>query len=1324
MVILGYGVVKVLIYYIVTDYRGGILTNPPFTLVITREHAYIWDYTSPITVNKPRTFTIPWITRINDPTPLGLLIKNGASTTVGLVLASAVSGDVIYWENIDTAESLSLFQDKSTGVKGTIGSLSSGEIIIDIVCAEHAGILLTLNSGRIIHVNLRDAQGRPVIQSQSLKSKDSSNTGGLFAGIKGALGLGWKKNQLGIRTRSQGSKGLMQVISLTMDAEISVWDLAWSGHCTIRECTSFHSQLVSEIGKFTKGSVRESSEISVVDFAVLQSKPALMNALSLTRDDTPLDLVALVRTGPNYVIVEITLTGSQVYIERISPIKGYSSSTNEKARLILPTPGHSIIVAFKDAIALITMANNDLTDPETQLLMESHSGPEQFQSIIYLKTNQQLSILDIVGEEFDDRNGQSSIIVFIKSFGLARFSAFEPKPGSVLNISAKSLIEQAVFFGTNHNNIIDFNRFDMTVYSQQEIEEAALQISSEILSSESPYLSTTIPSIEVQISDRQQACIALVGFLRRHFAPISRVTNWKLITDTERLAAGLSLWKKYEQSMQDTNLPQPSVLPAVIKVVRNKTRGAKVTKDSEVDEVRHWFIHDLGHLDQLCLQALSLVNNGYQNGALQHLMKLLSECDDIIFSVFEAVSNFRSNYADTYGFNPATLVDGILEEDWQDLPEPWTATHEGLNLLDHYIDIARNYAVDWYEKPETEKGTDELFVDKVVKENLDLVQILCKCYRERIGWCSAHYTEKYRNYAPSLAEKFKRSRDHHLRGLIKIGQAGAGLGLAEKYKDMDSLVRLVMSEASYLTESLAEPDIQREERAVISERMSSLQNNVQRFFKDHGESFANAFFDNHIAGHRSYGLLKEPASFQESLTRYLRAEESRGRMSWVNEVLNTKDFNRASSALRNLAENHETKLWNRKVQFSISKLTALAAVESTNKSQQPSKSSPITTKDLDSALSLIKIQNQVYNHISSLIRTAVDHEAEIQLVSDSYAVSLRTTYPALHSLLESLLDRLLNHIALSPEQLIDLLSLMDNVPSLEVDHDISGREIHLALQILQLIKDNQQIKEEVWMGMLATVWKRCYLSEEWDILSKTGNKSEKKVEAMIKETKTASSIALCFDDGEFEALLGSNNNLTNDFIVLVKDSGVKVLSPKECIAATSTKAFIDHLKQRFTSSTMLDSMMKDIKVQDMKLEEYIKKHELEKWIEACTVEAKKMHEEEQTYRNEEKKALEDAEKKGLDDSNKMGDEDHAKGNSQIHEAEVDNTAEDNEDVSMYDDSTDVNDHKTRNKSGGHVMENDQDQARLPKRYLRSSAPGKKKDAHGTMIDGDDDVEMS
>jgi len=74
------------------------------------------------------------------PTPLACVVSN-SSKELGLVIVYPSSGKITFVENIDSAESLKLFDQRRRGVEGTF-KLHGGEFIDQIMDTEYAGLIL------------------------------------------------------------------------------------------------------------------------------------------------------------------------------------------------------------------------------------------------------------------------------------------------------------------------------------------------------------------------------------------------------------------------------------------------------------------------------------------------------------------------------------------------------------------------------------------------------------------------------------------------------------------------------------------------------------------------------------------------------------------------------------------------------------------------------------------------------------------------------------------------------------------------------------------------------------------------------------------------------------------------------------------------------------------------------------------------------------------------------------------------------------------------------------------------------------------------------
>src|SRR5262249_31931405 len=114
----------------------------------------------------------------------------------------------------------------------------------------------------------------------------------------------------------------------------------------------------------------------------------------------------------------------------------------------------------------------------------------------------------------------------------------------------KSKIEQAIFYGFEPLNPLNFAARPEIKQSLADVEEAALEISREILDSTSKYIPTITPSMDNQLHQRADALALLALHLKENYPPLSRLTKWKLLWDAEKLAAARAMWKNYDAQLK------------------------------------------------------------------------------------------------------------------------------------------------------------------------------------------------------------------------------------------------------------------------------------------------------------------------------------------------------------------------------------------------------------------------------------------------------------------------------------------------------------------------------------------------------------------------------------------------------------------------------------------------------------------------------------------------------------------------------------------------------------------------------------------------------
>jgi nuclear pore complex protein Nup133 len=1171
------------------DYRASILSSQTLALAVTRERAYIWDYTSPAPVSHPKTFDVPRPARSTDPLPLAALVTS-PTRDVGLLVISAITGNVTYWQNINTAESLTLFNQQNTAVSGNIGSLSSGETVIRLDSADHAGFIVTLSSGRIAQMSLIDDQGKPKISAHFLRSTEAASSGGLFGSLKNALGVGpWKRDIVSVRTRPLPARREIQAVAATETGQIYTWHLAWSGQPTFRGAFDFRQFLQNELA----ASLGENN-ISLLDMVITPASSAV---------DAKLQLILFVQAGPasspSYAMAQVTMeTEDRARLDGIIRINTVSpdSPATSRPRLLLPDPGHTAFIVFEREVIVVDITSSDC-----------------YQDAIRLRSDKHVTIEGACEEDLIDTKSTSSCAVFIKGHGLARISA---TPTEASHPSIKTKIEQAIFYGTMSENVLDFSRRPYDRYDIEETEAAALSISGEILRSTSHFIPPLTSSMEAHLQNRIKAIRALILHLRSDYPPVSRPTSWKLLLDAEKLAAAQAIWATCEERSSKSTL-----LPLVVHAYYRFQSGQQ-SFDASTDLVRSWFVEEIANIDKLRTYVLVFINNVHEDNKSKNLMQYISEADDILFSLYDAVFDFRTDNAEVYGMDLTLFSDGVLEEGYEDLIEPWTSQFEVLKSLNRFIDISRERAVNSF--GEDSKTSDVATVDKVVSENVRMVNVLCLCYRERIAYTKVHNEQNSPSYAVSLEKIFEQARAHHLRSLNKIGESAAGISIAERYGDMQTLVQLVIEESQFMSNILNDPGTVSQDRTETRANMDKLQTKVEGYFKTFGEQWANAFFDNHLARRHSYGLLKEAEDFKEPLTRYLRAEKARGRLSWINDVLREGDFQEASTTLTTLAEEKEVKFWNKKVELSLAKLTSLAATEG--------KSGKGNLERLNGDLTVVNTQEAIRQHLQYILYAAVDIEAEVQLACDTYAAYLQLRTPALYGLLEASLMHMLRNEALSVEELIDILTLMDTKESEDSEVNIIGKQFLMALQVLEAGKS--RMEEARFETNLRMIWKRCYLQDDWEFINNTKKRTDKLISRHIRDTFACQTMMRGLELCKFERIEDKYWADDIEIALFHPGSGIRMMTPSETLGAGCTAG---ELQSRFPGEELRDPIMHDNLIQDRQLQELIEKCNADRWHAVCVEEAKKKLEEEAAANVQEeaaaqqlKQTLEEAEKDGAE----------------------------------------------------------------------------------------------
>lgn len=1026
----------------------------------------------------------------------------------------------MFWENVDSAEARSHFAQQPQGVEGSV-KLFSGEVITNLVDIEHAGYIIVFSSGRLAQLTLRDSQGRPSIATAIMSAPTGSS--GSFFSFKGLLGS-VRKPIASVKARQSESKGQMEVITATRNGLFQIWDLSWSGQQIFKSEIDIHGEALAAIQAGTAPEARGQQDAHVLDFAIIEP-PKGQSTVGL------LVLVALSgRSSMEYSLLEVQLSNGTGAVTRAIPIRNFQQNQLPKepiGTLLLPHPGHTAFVQFPGAFVVASLAEPE-ESPETQLLSDSGKSSLPFQDSAYIRDDRHLDVCGSALETVIKKDNQSSILVFIQGYGIIQISALPPATEDEdigrHKVTAKSKLEQATFFSTIADNILDFSIQSRYSFGEQEVEDAATDISTAILTSSYDHLERATSSMDEQIRKRALALRTLITHLRAEYPPLSYATKWNLLWDAEKLAASLALWNNYQEKVQDQKArpdayPEPLLLPHMVKCLNERFKTKVRPELGETDPVRQFFIKNINSMEVLLPWAWQTLRTFYLQEPKERasVLQRLSEGDDVMLTSVEAAFKFREESIELYGLDVDSFFDGLLKPDeGQDmLPQFWTSTHNMVASIRSLVDIGRTLAYESFEN-----GTQEGLAMKIAQDNPRLIKLGCQTHIERFTWALAQADEKKQEMGKSLREEWNKNvRPEHIYNLVHLGLATDGMNLAEKYQDMETLAHLIWDETRYM-EDAKETAQSKMEQAECVVKLNRIKERIHRYFDKYGSMWAEAFYTRYITENRTGLLFDKEFLNQPALTKFLRSDRGRCRLMWINEVCGEKNYELAHDALVDVASKQETNAWCKKVQLSIAKLALMSKQQvnlDTGKAPEPDAKDDKKLAQTGAQLEYVKIQDALYDRMAPTISGALDDESALQLLMTDYGQGLLAERPAHQQLLQQGLENLVHNRTLEPALLIDILTLMSYDESTEAVEITQHNEFAFALKALVLSWN--ELNKPTRTNMLRLIWKRICIRDDWAAINDTKDISDDQLQELLADTTLGRTLySLIKDIGKFLAL--------------------------------------------------------------------------------------------------------------------------------------------------------------------------------------------------------------
>ena len=1119
-------------------YRA-VFSDTPYALALTSTHALVWPYEAVISSPETFVFTLPSILRAHASRfPLGALVPPSVSSAEpGLVLVLPTTGKIVFWESITSAASLDLTRQQRAGFEGSVGSMFSGDSIVQLVDVAPAGFVLGFGSGRLVLLSLRDSQGRPQIRVRTMRNQGYS-TGSLFGGLKNVLvGGGWSKDVVVVHAAARRKREERDVVVVTARGLIQTWTVRRGGHYALRHEFRAGPEMIAAIKQAVPDLERQPEEnFEILDFTIMPN-PDVADELNSDDAVAPRKLLVLLSSSEvasaSYLLLEVWVTSDSVTIGYAHLLRSYTTvqpqSKSWRPRVLLPQPPHAVSVIFGQAVVILSLGKQ-IRSPDHQMLVDMRRFPQAFEELLHFTEAQDVEIVGCGPEDASDANSSANAdlghrrrsphpacVLLLRGVGVVRVTITLPDPkGTLANedrLPIKSRIEQAIAYGTQLHNPLSFAARPDVIPSPEEVETAALKVSAEILSSNSMAIVHLTPSMEHNLQQRAAALKELASYVKWNFPPLSRLTKWKLLWDAEKMAAARVVWKRHEDRLKrGTSEPEKIHLAELIDMLHHKFKDTPNPQRGELDKVRHWFAKDIGTIHYIVPWSVHVIKELYGDGQqdMPSILNLLTQAQDVFLGALTTAYAFRQDNASLYGLDEEPLDDGLLRaEGYHNLPQVWTSTKEIVEASKTIVKYNLAITQKCLPRPgSSATGVNRHVVGRILKESPSLVEICCKSYIERYRWKSAQVDVPMKAEGLSLKKEHLELRRSHLIKLAGLGLVDAAIRLAEKYDDMDTLVTLIGEAISRETDAAEDTSLVEEERKRHQQRFNMLQDQFTSYFTTFGDRWAAALFTQQIQHRRLGSLMDDHSEWQPYLTTFLRANPAYAKLSWINDVIGGKDFRSASHALLDVASVKEPDLWSKKVQISLGKLSLLAAgaADRGNVGQETQR-----VERVDQELELIDVQERLYQHVTPSIREAIDETAEMDLVKKDFGSQVTKGKRALSNILDEGLTLLVKRQPMTAEMLIQLLTLIDHHYDLDQTSGLTGHEFYLALRLTVIVRAEDEAKATL---LERIIWRRCMIRDDWVVINDTRLKDDQAVEQSTGDTALFITVRAGFQTGE------------------------------------------------------------------------------------------------------------------------------------------------------------------------------------------------------------------
>ncbi|KAL8293054.1 hypothetical protein RQP46_000748 [Phenoliferia psychrophenolica] len=1108
------------------SFRATLDSVTGFAYLVSGQACFVWNWTRRSTTSTTYIFPVPLCdslptsVSIQSPLPFVSLVpatSQPSQREPGLLLISPI-GDIRYWEHLSMALS---------GVeryKETKAGLNDGELVRGLALLSPTSYLVSTSQSRVLVITITSIAGRTGLTVRPY-DRALGWRGSIWSTVFGAKQLDPRAGILALAVSEPAESDGERTAYAVTEKSVQVWRIPAREESGER--LAVEHDLLTAVLEALKGEkvgyeelTDNTAAVEIID-AKATSTSQLAVLISFIKDKSAPTLLSYaivvlqVGTTPNNIS---TITVQYLSYRAPRDFRPLSDPT------LLLADGDTAFVVFVNAVVVIALVAGSpfeeafpLRSPTSRFLglstrpsTSTPPSPSSSRSLTLLTSDATLLSVDVVTSLAGGEVGLST-------------EAYKTR-------KLKSKIEQAIFYGGERDNPL---LFDLQDGFEGDLTAASLAISSELLSSSSPNL-PRILDLRAQLADRMARARALIEFINSNglHGKLSQSSLRQLSWDAEKLAAASSLWHYQNARLgdEDTLLGE-----AIAQFMMESGEGLGE------NSVRSFFEVKVASLGGAMDQVTKTAQDRIASGASDSSSPVLQQANHIRLLVLNAVSRHRKDTSSAvYGLNPDVLP-----------LEAWTSRSTSLKPLQWHFDATdallrervREFgaaldedAPGYAARPRNGRvdvGAQQAVQADLKKQMASLADFVFTSLEERLLFLRTIHQELGTSEETRVVTSdYHALRPRYIRSLVSIGKVPHAYELAERYHDFRSLVEL------------------------CNHAQHGSEKNTRNFLAKYAEAFAFELYQYYVENGRLKALLTPEVAFQDLVTRFLDETENY-RISWVNDIAIGR-FPHATEALLTVSTT-EASLAQKKLMLSLAKLAQIAQTTSETIDSEDVQRVIETTDD---KLDLVNTQDGMRTTFSEKLSAGemrLTAEKQGELITTRVARGLENR-PAFAQLYARICKDLLQGRTLSPEDLIDLITLKDNAGE-------EGAEFAQALDILLRAKELPDARKRI---ALQSIWRRCYIRDDWASLRSERDLKDEQIAAALRSTALFATLSAA--EGE--------------------DHPADVfLAPAEA----TFQGTADELAARFDNAPahLIDLYLNDYEVESQELEESLRENGLE-----------------------------------------------------------------------------------------------------------------------------------